>query len=128
MQFTSSFAAVVSLLAITANASPVATVDNSQLAARANSKLNQYEAVNCLNNEGKNTNTYHASPALRECKNLANDTVSFFYGLGPLTQAFAYSDSGCKGFSQHVSSSGGCLAVNTYYNDDFQVIKSFMMD
>jgi hypothetical protein len=42
MQFSSSLAAVVSLLAVAASASPTARSQNAEIEARANSKLNQY--------------------------------------------------------------------------------------
>ncbi|KAF7541038.1 hypothetical protein G7054_g958 [Neopestalotiopsis clavispora] len=128
MQFSSSLAAVVSLLAVAASASPAARSKNAEIEARANSKLNQYTNADCKDNNGGNSPSYHASPPARKCYNIDSTTMSFYFGLGPLTQTWAYAEAGCGGLSMNLGGDGGCQAVEANFSDRFETIRSVMMD
>ncbi|KAI1747082.1 hypothetical protein F4782DRAFT_522468 [Xylaria castorea] len=128
MQITNSLATIVSLLAVVANATPAPRADNPGIAARANAKLNQYTNVDCKDNNGGNVPSYHASPPARKCYNIDSTTLSFYFGLGPLTQTWAYSQAGCAGQSVNLGGKGGCQAVEANFSDNFGTIRSVMMD
>jgi hypothetical protein len=77
--------------------------------------------------------------------------MSFYFGLGPLTQTWgessvdwffcsrshelleltrikAYAEAGCRGQSMNLGGKGGCQAVDANFSDRFEVIRSVMMD
>ncbi|KAM3421527.1 hypothetical protein BST61_g1916 [Cercospora zeina] len=98
------------------------------LNTRANSKLNQYSNPNCLDNNGGNTPTYHASPPARKCYNIDPTTVSFYWGQGPLSQVWAYSKAGCTGLSTNLVGGDNCVPVHINNSNEFQNVLSIMMD
>ncbi|CAJ2500253.1 Uu.00g031060.m01.CDS01 [Anthostomella pinea] len=128
VQFTSTFAAIVSLLAVTAQATPAPRADSPEIAARANAKLNQYPNDDCKDNSGGNTPTYHASPPARKCYTIDTTSKSFYFGLGPLSQTWAYSEAGCNGLCKNLGGSGGCQGINVTVSEQFEKILSVMMD
>ncbi|KAF4628931.1 hypothetical protein G7Y89_g9219 [Cudoniella acicularis] len=124
MQFTSTIVAIVGLFASAAFAAPATEIE-----ARANAKLNQYSNPNCLDNNGGNVPTFHASPSLRKCYNIDPTTVSFFFGLGPLSQTWVYPGQDCSGgLSVNLGNKGGCQAVDANFSNGFETIGSIMMD
>ncbi|KAF2123953.1 hypothetical protein P153DRAFT_361584 [Dothidotthia symphoricarpi CBS 119687] len=127
MQFTTSILALAGVFAMTASAAPAASL-NPEIIARANSKLNQYTNADCLDNQGNNVPSYHASPPARKCYNIDSTTVSFYFGLGPLSQTWAYAEAGCGGLSVNLGGNGGCQAVEANFSDRFGTIRSVMMD
>ncbi|KAH7139125.1 hypothetical protein B0J11DRAFT_588812 [Dendryphion nanum] len=129
------FPTLLSVLALTTaiSAAPIADSIPSQslnpaFVARANSKLNQYPKDDCKDNNGSNAPTFHASPPLRKCYDLHSTTVSFYFGLGPLSQTWVYSEAGCKGLSVNIGGKGGCQKVGANFSDGFKTIRSVMMD
>ncbi|KAI5356991.1 hypothetical protein Slin14017_G126510 [Septoria linicola] len=121
---TSILALAISALAVPTTNPEAATLDTRAAA----SKLNQYSNLNCLDNSGGNTPTYHASPPARKCYNIDPTTKSFYWGQGPLTQVWAYSKAGCTGLSTNLAGGDNCVAVNINTSDEFQNILSIMMD
>ncbi|KAF2866053.1 hypothetical protein BDV95DRAFT_599088 [Massariosphaeria phaeospora] len=128
MQFTTSILALVSAFALTASAAPTSQSLNPNIIPRANAKLNQYNNADCKDNSGGNAPTYHASPPARACYNIDSTTMSFYFGLGPLTQTWVYSEAGCVGQSVNLGGNGGCQAVEANFSDRFGTIRSIMMD
>ncbi|KAF1950571.1 hypothetical protein CC80DRAFT_509685 [Byssothecium circinans] len=128
MQFTTSILALASAFAMSVSAAPAAQSLNPEIIARANAKLNQYPNADCKDNNGGNAPTYHASPPARKCYNIDSTTLSFYFGLGPLSQTWAYAEAGCGGLSMNLGGNGGCQAVEANFSDRFGTIRSVMMD